>query len=586
MSSYTLFLFIMNNYREARQSVSKLIGIELRKLTYILYEKKTYTFYSTFSIPKKNGDKRKIHAPNDELKWVQKKLADKLYSIHAQYLEDNNIKSVISHGFEKDKNIISNAYIHKNKRFILNIDISNFFDSFHFGRVKGFFEKNKAFKFSSEESIIIAQLVCYNGKLPQGAPTSPLIANLIFNIVDLQILKLARAYKLDYTRYADDLSFSTNAMTFGSNYSLFLTELSSILIKNGFKLNEEKTRLEFFSSRQEVTGITVNQKLNVCKKFIKDTRAMADKLYKTDEFQINGTNGTLNQLEGRFSFINQLDWFNNKCEYKINKKSSEKKYLRGLNAREKQFQIFLFYKYFYNPDKVTLVTEGKTDIIHIKAALKKYYNKYPELIVKKDDEFEFKINFLKRTDRLAYFLGIVSDGADTMKNIWNFYTGHNSHYNINDYLENKSLHNIKRINRKPCILLFDNEQIKDKPLYSFLKYTNLELKDNQISIKLISNLYLQTFPLISNMREAEIEDLYSNEVLKTKINGKTFEKDKKVNNKKNNKNKNKYNNIESSSKHYGKHIFSQYIKENYTSIDFANFIPLLNSINEIALNNK
>lgn len=62
----------MNNYREARQSVSKLIGIELRKLTYILYEKKTYTFYSTFSIPKKNGDKRKIHAPNDELKWVQK----------------------------------------------------------------------------------------------------------------------------------------------------------------------------------------------------------------------------------------------------------------------------------------------------------------------------------------------------------------------------------------------------------------------------------------------------------------------------------------------------------------------------------
>ena len=123
-------------------------------------------------------------------------------------------------------------------------------------------------------------------------------------------------------------------------------------------------------------------------------------------------------------------------------------------------------------------------------------------------------------------------------------------------------------------------------MYSFLKYTNLELKDNQISIKLISNLYLQTFPLISNMREAEIEDLYSNEVLKTKINGKTFEKDKKVNNKKNNKNKNKYNNIESSSKHYGKHIFSQYIKENYTSIDFANFIPLLNSINEIALNNK
>ena len=394
---------------------------------------------------------------------------------------------------------------------------------------------------------------------------------------------MARAYKLNYTRYADDLSFSTNIITFGSAYSLFLEELSSILIKNGFKLNEDKTRLQFFSSRQEVTGITVNQKLNVSKKFIKDTRAMADKLYKTDEFQINGTNGTLNQLEGRFSFINQLDWFNNKCEYKINKKSSEKKYIHSLNTREKQFQIFLFYKYFYNPDKVTLVTEGKTDIIHVKAALKKYYNKYPELIVKKGDEFEFKINFLKRTDRLAYFLGIVSDGADTMKNIWNFYTGHNNHYNINDYLENKSLNNIKQVNRKPSILLFDNEQIKDKPLYSFLKYTNLELKDNQISIKLISNLYLQTFPLISNMREAEIEDLYSTEVLNTEIRGKTFKKDKKINK---NKKKNSDNDTESSNKHYEKHIFSQYIKENYASIDFTNFIPLLDSINTIVINNK
>ena len=194
------------------------------------------------------------------------------------------------------------------------------------------------------------------------------------------------------------------------------------------------------------------------------------------------------------------------------------------------------------------------------------------------------INFLKRTDRLAYFLGIVSDGADTMKNIWNFYTGHNNHYNINDYLENKSLNNIKQVNRKPSILLFDNEQIKDKPLDSFLKYTNLELKDNQISIKLISNLYLQTFPLISNMREAEIEDLYSTEVLNTEIRGKTFKKDKKINK---NKKKNSDNDTESSNKHYGKHIFSQYIKENYASIDFTNFIPLLDSINTIVImNNK
>ena len=83
------------------------------------------------------------------------------------------------------------------------------------------------------------------------------------------------------------------------------------------------------------------------------------------------------------------------------------------------------------------------------------------------------------------------------------------------------------------------------------------------------------------MREAEIEDLYSTEVLNTEIRGKTFKKDKKIN-----KNKNSDNDTESSNKHYGKHIFSQYIKENYASIDFTNFIPLLDSINTIVMNNK
>lgn len=80
------------------------------------------------------------------------------------------------------------------------MDLENFFDSFHFGRVRGYFQKNNYYKLPFEVATIIAQLTCFHGKLPQGAPTSPIITNLICNIFDLRIIKLAKKYKLDYTR--------------------------------------------------------------------------------------------------------------------------------------------------------------------------------------------------------------------------------------------------------------------------------------------------------------------------------------------------------------------------------------------------
>src|SRR5699024_7070708 len=110
-------------------------------------------------------------------------------------------------GFIPGKSIITNARIHRNKRLVVNIDLKDFFPSFHFGRVRGFFEKNKYFLLSREVSTIIAQLTCYKGSLPQGAPTSPIITNLICQILDYKLLKIAKKYKTDYSRYADDLTF-------------------------------------------------------------------------------------------------------------------------------------------------------------------------------------------------------------------------------------------------------------------------------------------------------------------------------------------------------------------------------------------
>ena len=359
------------------------------------------------------------------------------------------------------------------------------------------------------------------------------------------------------------MSFSTNNKAFKKDHLAFMQELEELLGKNGFEINKNKTRLEYHSSKQEVTGLTVNDKVNASRNFINKTRAMANQLYKTNSFQINGEDGTVNQLEGRLSFINQLDFSNNKLEYRITKKKAPKKFFSGLNAREKQYQYFLFYKYFFRPLKPTIVTEGKTDILHIKAALMKHSDKYPKLITKiADGKYDFKIYFLKKTKRLGYFLGISSDGADTMKNIWNFYTGKNNCDNIFEYIKSKSqTESLDNVN--PVILLFDNEQKSDRPLKKFLAYSGVKLDVGQISKQLKANLFLQTIPLMNGLKECEIEDLYKDTVLRVIIHGKSFCKSAE----------------DDPEKYFGKHIFSTYIMNHYNEIDFSNFLVILDSIN-------
>lgn len=385
-----------------RNELAAFLGIKKRILTFLLYVQKVESYYYTFDIAKKNGGTRKICASNGILKKIQKRLANELAEHQKNILESKGIKRNISHAFEKNKNIITNARIHKNKRFVMNLDLEDFFNSFHFGRVLGYFEKNDYFRLPREVAVIIAQLSCYNGRLPQGSPCSPIITNLICQIIDNRLLKIAKHYKLDYTRYADDLTFSTNNTAFINTHKLFYKDVCKEIKKFGFTINNNKTRLQFKNSRQEVTGLIVNQKLNVNKKYRKATRAMVYKLCTTGKFQINGTVGTMKQLEGRLAFIDYVDKYNN-----ANDNQNKKHNRNTLSSREKQYQLFLFYKYFFSNDKPLIITEGKTDIVYLKSALKKLCSDYPNLITKNiNGNFEYKISFLKRTKRLKYFFGI------------------------------------------------------------------------------------------------------------------------------------------------------------------------------------
>ena len=550
------FKYILTKYQFAEA-----LNVPLGKITYLIYKYDKSKLYYEFTIPKKSGGERTIKAPCDDLKEIQKKLADILWETHSDYCKNHNIKLNFSHAFEKEKSIITNAVKHKKKKYIVNIDLKDFFEQFHFGRVKGFFEKNREFYCSEDVAFLIAKIACFEGTLPQGAPTSPIIANLIANNLDIKMIKIMKKYRLDYTRYADDITFSTNDKKFMDNYTFFYNDVKNTIEECGFSINEKKTRLTYQDSRQEVTGLTVNKKVNVNRTYYNNTRAMADSLYKTGKFTIDGKEGTLNMLEGRFAFINQIDKYNN--THGFNSKNS----IYTLNMHEKQYQTFIFYKNFWANAKPLIITEGKTDVLYIKAALMKFHDEYPDLIRYKYDDiskkgtFEYKISFLKRTNKIIYFILGSKDGADAMKNIYNLYVGKNQFPNIKEYLYQKS----KTSPQNPVILIFDNENksSKKKPLREFLN--NANVKGFKSGYNLVENLSVVTNPLVGNKNECEIEDLFDDKTLGTVIGNKTFNRDPKADN----------------NKYYGKAKFAEYVYKNYKDINFDEFKPMLKDINDI-----
>ena len=155
------------------------LKISPTQFSYIVYCLQDKDKYKSFEIPKKSGGFRIIHSPKDSLKYIQREIAtillnciDDIKVTCPNYLRCN-------HAFEKDKSIVSNANLHERKKFILNIDIKDFFSSIHYGRIKGFLISDTNFLLNENIGRIIAKLATYNGYLPQGAPTSPILSSLI-----------------------------------------------------------------------------------------------------------------------------------------------------------------------------------------------------------------------------------------------------------------------------------------------------------------------------------------------------------------------------------------------------------------------
>ena len=156
---------------------------------------------------------------------------------------------------------------------MLNLDLEDFFPSFNFGRVRGFFLKDKAFGLHPEVATTIAQIACDGTALPQGSPCSPVISELIAQILDMRLVRLAKKYGVTYTRYADDITFSTSQKNFPTGLATvdsndpsvwhLSDELVGKIVTSGFVINAAKTRMQFRGSRQMVTGLVINEKVNI-----------------------------------------------------------------------------------------------------------------------------------------------------------------------------------------------------------------------------------------------------------------------------------------------------------------------------------
>jgi len=202
-----------------KPSFAKLLEVNPSFLTNVLYVLKPDTQYTTFTIPKKNGGTRTIKAPSVKLKSLQSNLSNLLLDCideinEAKQTKKGTYKQALSHGFVRNCSIMTNALMHLNQKNVLNIDLKDFFDSFNFGRVRGFFIKNHHFQLDPAIATVIAQIACYDNKLPQGSPCSPVITNLITHSLDIKLSSLAKKHSCIYSRYADDMTFSTRKSEF------------------------------------------------------------------------------------------------------------------------------------------------------------------------------------------------------------------------------------------------------------------------------------------------------------------------------------------------------------------------------------
>lgn len=562
--------------------LAQLVNFKPQAISFILFKLTDTQKFTEFEISKQSGGKRTISAPTEKLKRLQKNLADLLANCLSEMEATGERKTPFVHGFVKGKSIATNAKNHPNKRWVLNLDLHDFFGTINFGRVRGILIKDRSFLLNPTVATLIAQISCYKNALPQGAPTSPIISNIVGRPLDLKLVDLAKKYGCNYTRFADDITLSTNKADFPEQLAklkantthnwILGDKIREVVAKAGFVENPKKTRLQYYKNRQEVTGLVVNKRVNVTREYRKTVRAMVDSLVTTGKFEMQPDRvhriankrtkqvDPLRQLQGMLGFIDWIGLRSNVNARNLSPEAQErtktKSYqLEDLTSQEKQYRKFLLYHNFFSASQPLILTEGKTDKTHLRVAAKKLGSGYPDLVDVSGSQPEllFRI-FPSQARRTSALLGLCG-GTPALAAFLRTYKAETNKFDVLQM-------------GQPIILMVD----KDNGWNPIGKAIGGSADGSQLFYHVCTNLYVACIPSPPGMTGGCIEDLYKPETLDIKLDGKFFDKSNKTKDK---------------GKHYGKTVFSEKIVLlNAGEIDFSGFQPLLDRLTAVVQDHR
>lgn len=272
------------------------LDIKPDKLQKIIKEKDRR--YHGFYIPKSNGGRRLISAPEGDLKVLQKNILRSILervSLHPS-----------ANGFKRGRSILTNAENHIGQEIVIKMDLMDFFPSITYQRVKGVYLN---LGYPEGVASALAEVSTYKGRLPMGAPTSPYLSNIVASRLDRRFTNLGKKMNFRYSRYADDLAFSSQ----DDNFTQQLSYFRKIIRDEGFEVNEKKIVIARKGGRQKITGVVVNKKINVEKAEYKKLRAVVHNCLngevtvemrkwgasRTDEFK--------NTLSGHINFVKMVN---------------------------------------------------------------------------------------------------------------------------------------------------------------------------------------------------------------------------------------------------------------------------------------
>lgn len=273
--------------------------------------------YRVFKVKKHNGGFRTICEPNSTLKHIQRQILKNILN--------NKSTSKYAKAYKKGISLKDNAYPHLNKKMILKLDIKDFFDSIHFLDIY-----TSCFSleyFPKSIGMLLTYLCTYNNHLPQGSPTSSYISNLVMKEFDEEIGAYCIEQGISYTRYSDDMTFSGDFLP-----KTLIKKVQSMLSKHGMVLNYKKIHVISRNYRQSVTGIVVNEKMQVSREYRKKIR---QEVYFINKL---GLKQHLKNIEYNESKRNYLKTLHGKILYvlQINNKDEEflnyRKYIERLLA--------------------------------------------------------------------------------------------------------------------------------------------------------------------------------------------------------------------------------------------------------------